>query len=62
MIAEFLVGRGLWEASIPIMAAYNLGSHDAIHVATAQRHDVPLIVTCDDDLKRVGQPRVQITS
>lgn len=61
-VAELPLNRALWEASLPVMIDYQFGSQDAIHVATALHHELPLILACDRGFARIRQPNVLIIS
>lgn len=44
----------IWHASLDVMIATGLQSHDAIHVATARRLGLATIATADDHFTRVA--------
>jgi predicted nucleic acid-binding protein len=43
----------MWRRSVQIMAEYGLGSHDAVHVATALQNGVQIFATSDKHFNRV---------
>lgn len=52
-VSELPFGIGVWRRSVQIMADYRLGSHDAVHVATALQSGVHLFATADRHFNRV---------
>lgn len=44
----------IWHASLDVVIATGLQSHDAIHVATARRLGLATIATADDHFTRVA--------
>ncbi len=43
----------MWRRSVQIMAQYALGSHDAVHVATALQNGIEVFATADRHFNRV---------
>lgn len=50
----------MWRRSVQIMATYGLGSHDAVHVATALQNGVHVFATSDKHFNRVDTLDVRL--
>lgn len=50
----------MWHRSVQIMATYGLGSHDAVHVATALQNGVQVFATADKHFNRVDTLDVRL--
>jgi predicted nucleic acid-binding protein len=57
-VIELPVRANLWEDSIEIMDRWQLGSNDALHVATARHHGLRYLATTDRGLQAVTNPMI----
>jgi predicted nucleic acid-binding protein len=55
---ELPVGSALWDDSIETMARWQLGSNDALHVATARAYGIRYFATTDRGFRGVPAPMI----
>ena len=59
-VSEIPFGIQVWRHSVEIMADYGLGSHDAVHVATALQSGVHIFATSDKHFNRVDMLDIRL--
>ncbi len=59
-VSEIPFGIQVWRHSVEIMADYGLGSHDAVHVATALQSGVHRFATADKHFNRVDRQDIRL--